>query len=938
MNNLFPGALRALRQSIGIAFSLLLGHGVALGAPSPQTIAWTSPTNAQIVPLNSPVPLVATASSGLPVTYSVQAGPAEIAGGLVTATNIGTVTLLAAQAGDATYAPTNATVTVNRSAAQLRPVGRWPMSFNGEAIGVVLVGHLAYVAAGGAGLVILDVSNPGAPTVAGSYNTPSMAWAVDVVGNFAYVADGHNGLVILNVTNPANPVLAGGLDTPGNAYGVQVVGNFAYVADSDRGLQIVDVSNPASAFLAGSRDTPGNAWGVTVVGNLAYVADQTGGVQILNVSNPGNITPVGTYDTPGWVQSVDVVGDLAFLADYDGGLVILNVSNPAAPVLVGSHDTGGLAYGIQVVGNLAYIADEAAGLQVFDISNPGAPFPAGSYNTPGQVRGVLVADGLAYLADWKQGVQVLETGEFIGQAINWAWPTNGAALLLNQPYPLTAAASSGLPVTFRVESGPAAIADGSVTVTNLGAVVLVAEQAGDSNFIAVSEPCRVNVSSYQVASAEVWPGLTNSVYGICLAGSKAYLATGPLGLLIYDLSDPAAPAYLGRYDSSGFAEDVKVVGNLAYLTDGDVGLHILDVSNPAAPVRVGGFATQGYADALDVAGEHAYVVAGSRVEIIRVSNPAAPVRASSAAGTGASTRQDVQVVGNFLYLTTIWDGLHIFDVTNPANPVFRGTVTHGGWGAETQVVGNLAYIATLTEGLKIVDVSNPAIAVMVGTYAARNFNGVQVIGSLAYLSCFGNQSEEQLLILDLADLAAPVRVGGYGGGIGLGAFVVRGDLAFVNEGLSMKTLHLREGIARTLTFDPPARLPSLASPYALSATVDYGTVVFTVVSGPATVMGNQLSLTGGGTVVVRAEVAGDAQFLPVAQERTIVVEPPFTLSLPRFQAGDLVLTWSGGTAPFTVLRRESLDAAPTEAGVTSEHTLTVPADTASGFFQIRGAQ
>ncbi len=57
------------------------------------------------------------------------------------------------------------------------------------------------------------------------------------------------------------------------------------------------------------------------------------------------------------------------------------------------------------------------------------------------------------------------------QTLTWVSPTNNAVLLLGQAYPLTATASSGLPVTFRVESGPAMIANGTVTATNVGTVL-----------------------------------------------------------------------------------------------------------------------------------------------------------------------------------------------------------------------------------------------------------------------------------------------------------------------------------------------------------------------------------------------------------------------------------------------------------------------------------
>jgi hypothetical protein len=52
----------------------------------------------------APITLKATASSRLPVTYAVTFGPAKVSGSLLTITGVGTVTVKATQAGNASYA------------------------------------------------------------------------------------------------------------------------------------------------------------------------------------------------------------------------------------------------------------------------------------------------------------------------------------------------------------------------------------------------------------------------------------------------------------------------------------------------------------------------------------------------------------------------------------------------------------------------------------------------------------------------------------------------------------------------------------------------------------------------------------------------------------------------------------------------------------------
>jgi len=48
------------------------------------------------------------------------------------------------------------------------------------------------------------------------------------------------------------------------------------------------------------------------------------------------------------------------------------------------------------------------------------------------------------------------------------------------PFDISATASSGLPVTFNIVSGPATISGNTITIASAGMVVVSASQAGDS--------------------------------------------------------------------------------------------------------------------------------------------------------------------------------------------------------------------------------------------------------------------------------------------------------------------------------------------------------------------------------------------------------------------------------------------------------------------------
>jgi hypothetical protein len=126
----------------------------------------------------------------------------------------------------------------------------------------------------------------------GSLDTPMNAFDVAVTGEpslgpgraYAYVADGGSGLRVVDITDATQPFEVSSWSTPGPATGVMVKGSYAYVATGDGGLRVVDISDPAAPREAGYYDTPGWAQEVALDGDNVYLADDAGGLLILRFS------------------------------------------------------------------------------------------------------------------------------------------------------------------------------------------------------------------------------------------------------------------------------------------------------------------------------------------------------------------------------------------------------------------------------------------------------------------------------------------------------------------------------------------------------------------------------------------------------------------------------------------------------------------------------
>jgi hypothetical protein len=270
------------------------------------------------------------------------------------------------------------------------------------------------VFAGSPGTCAITVSNntlsatasgtvqPFTPSALGFVNIPGFANNVDVSGGYAYVAAGSAGLQVVDVSDRAHPVIAASRSLPGNANDVTVVGNYAYVAAGSAGLQIVDISNPLTPTVAGTFNTGGTALDVVVKGSRAYVARGTGGLAIIDVSAPAAPAQLGSLSLPGTSKGVDVdtTRQIAAVALGTSGLAVVNVANPAAPALLATLP-GGDVRDLALSGDFAFLADFSRSFTSVDLTNPSQPVLRASTasNVGGLLQDVAVNGSVAAGAD-----------------------------------------------------------------------------------------------------------------------------------------------------------------------------------------------------------------------------------------------------------------------------------------------------------------------------------------------------------------------------------------------------------------------------------------------------------------------------------------------------------------------------------------------------------
>lgn len=147
-------------------------------------------------------------------------------------------------------------------------------------------GKVVFLAAGVAGLKILNMNNPASPTVLGSQVLPgntSADWIVVVDGK-AYIANNTGKVYVfdvsmINVNNPtpASPILIGTISVGWIVHHLSVFEDRLVLHAPPDGLFFYDVSNPANAVFLGSYDISSDAVGLSPSGlvaieNRAYVS------------------------------------------------------------------------------------------------------------------------------------------------------------------------------------------------------------------------------------------------------------------------------------------------------------------------------------------------------------------------------------------------------------------------------------------------------------------------------------------------------------------------------------------------------------------------------------------------------------------------------------------------------------------------------------------
>ena len=182
---------------------------------------------------------------------------------------------------------------------------------------------------------------------------------------------------------------------------------------------------------------------------------------------------------------------------------------------------------------------------------------------------------------------------------------------------------------------------------------------------------------------------------LCASGTDVMVTARGYGAYIIDVSDPTAPKVRAEYDSVEMATGISIEGNYAYISCRQYGVDVVDLSDLDKPkhlciIRTGEVQSCKVVDNILYAG----LWGECRVDMYDVSDPANSTLLGSATLSGKGDGTAIYKADGKVYLfaatghhtpslsvtTPLSDlrygqgnGLDVFDVTNPKNPVWLST-------------------------------------------------------------------------------------------------------------------------------------------------------------------------------------------------------------------------------------------------------------------------
>ncbi|MBN2431316.1 MAG: hypothetical protein JXQ27_07565 [Acidobacteria bacterium] len=491
-----------------------------------------------------------------------------------------------------------------------------------------------------------------------------------------------------------------------------IQGGYAYCAAYGAGLDILDISDTGNIRRVSNLNWPGSLYRVKVRGNHAFVGNAGNGLSIVDVSDPLNPLRISCLPELGHISDLDIYDDKVYAIGNDGSswinaIHIIDVTKPYDPIILGSYMGDEPSLSVSARGNTLFVG-KLGGFWILDASSPADIKLLSSVRYTNEQEGTVPA-----LIPTNDALYVSVQGFYISRLeiydiANLAKPVQESSLELDYGF-------------YRMLlSGNMLVGMNRKVTINVQDEVF--QHDGTLRIVDVSD-----LHNPVILSEESMNGLISCFQ---LAESKLYISLEEHGLKVMDVSDWGQPAIIGAYNDSHDARCVARNGNITYVGGDDRGIQVLDTSRPESPLVLNQVDFQSPIVDMSITGQHLVVLHGflnlygayHGLRIFDISLPASPVEIGRI--SGLPVVQDIQCLGDWLYVACYDSGVYIYNLTDPTTPELAAIYTND---TEThrimdiQLQGSLLVVLNIVYGmdedtskLELLDVSDPYHPVLLG--------------------------------------------------------------------------------------------------------------------------------------------------------------------------------------------------------------------------------
>ncbi len=607
---------------------------------------------------------------------------------------------------------------------------------------------------------------------------------VDAAGMTAYMAHSHR-LVLYDVTDPSAPdEIISSQPLPGQICDLIVAEGFAFVTlqlhraghdDASTAFAILDLAVLPEASPTALLELPGDSCLMDKIGHHVFVANGSAGLVVIDVSDVAQARVVGTLGSiAGETWDVVATNHYAFVTE-DSDLRVVDVSDPRSPREVARQVGQDLPATLDVADGHAFVARSNVGVAVFDVRDPRDPRLVSTFGSPSLGFDVVVGRDLAYVSH-RPGGGTMEVYDVSDPAA----PTEADRvsgiffdLHLDGDRAFAVSSTDGMFILDVTDAGSVHVAGGVEVEYSVDDVAVdgvhgyVATGPIGMDVLALSDPAAPSA----LASVDV------PAVGLAVQDGYAVTASGELNLNVVDVRDPAAPRVVATVPAPPSTEGRRggsfwcagIDGAYIYTSVGyewgatrwgsyrTSELHVYDATDRSNPIHVGAIPDVGRGDwchAIAIMGSYAYLAAGDLL-VSDVVDPTAP-RLVARAATRAAAR-DLHIADGYAYVAEFSHrdpGLEVFDLTDPNAPRAVGWASTPDGAQDVYVTSDLAFVASEDAGVRLIDVSDPTAPLEVGWAATpRSAQHVYVAGRHVYAAT----NAGGLLVWRISDALMPNR-------------------------------------------------------------------------------------------------------------------------------------------------------------------------------------